>query len=409
LRLTLASYGLLTGIVLVVVVPFLVAVSYLAEQRQPDLSPERIIAASQGAFAPALPPAEDLAVLEQAAEQGIALAQNNLAVILLRTRDSRNHDRADRLLEAAAAQGLVQARYNIAYRIPYRFNTDPALVERQIDLLQRNMAEGDVHSMALLAARLGFVNRERFVEDRQADQLALLQRAAATQDPDYLFQYGAELWDRVRNMPPTDHTPARLVVMELALEAFLASFEQGEPRAAQRISAMIAERNVGPLTDGLAELGLPTNDLEWLDLAGQAGLAYADCHYAREVLGDLWPDDLMAEPLYRISAGIVQNALTHPPEQRQRALELAEACATPPQPPEFRPRAFGDTALYLAKYRGGWPAMGDSRGQADVMLGVIAALGVFGPVDRKKAAFHFDRAVSVHDYQGGVAFLDRLD
>ena len=43
-----------------------------------------------------------------------------------------------------------------------------------------------------------------------------------------------------------------------------------------------------------------------------------------------------------------------------------------------------------------------------IAQGVIAGLGVFGPVDPEKAAFHMNRAAQAHDYDHGLEFLDRL-
>ncbi len=411
----LAYYGALLGMGLLALALILFAITSLNQDRlaretarQPDFSPENIIAASHGAFSERRPPAEDIQFLEQAAAAGIALAQNNLAVILLRSREPGSTARAEALLEQAAAQGHIQARYNIALRIPYRFNTDPELVERQIDLLQQNVAEGDVHSMALLAARLGFVNRAQFVSDREALELILLEQAAASDDPEYLYQYGKALWNRVRNMPPDRQDAGRRLIMEKAADALLRSYELGEARAAQRLSNMVDERNVAPLTDRLAAAGMPTKALDWLELAAEGGLDYGACHYAHEVLGIVWPDDLENMRLDEISQNIITRSLTYPPEIRQKALAYAEACATPPERPGFRARAFGDEGIYRAKYRGTWPAMLDSRGQNDVLLGVIAGLGVFGPVDPEKAAFHMNRAAQAHDYDHGLEFLGRL-
>ncbi len=407
-RNSLSYFVFWSGVLLIAGAAILMSLLAWQNSRKPDLSPERIIAASQGAFRPGRPPSEDIALLETAAAEGIALAQNNLAVILLRSRDSNDRARADALLEAAAEQGLLQARYNIAYLIPHRFDTDPALVERQITLLQQNVAEGDPHSMALLAARLYYANRDRFVSDREALRLILLEQAAASDDPEYLFQYGAELWNRIRNMAPSRHDAGRTLLIEKAADAFLRAHASGEPRAAQRIAAMLEEQNIAPLTDRLAALDLPTNAFGWMELAAEGGLVYGACHYAHDVLGIVWPDALRDAPFEQISATIVQNAITYPPEIRQKALAHAATCATPADPPGFRVRAFGDGALYRAKYRGTWPALLDSRGQADVLLGVNAALGIFGPVDREAANFHMQRAAQEHDYDHGLAFLDRL-
>ncbi|MEO1640997.1 MAG: hypothetical protein AAFU41_17305 [Pseudomonadota bacterium] len=403
-----AFWGAMLGIVLAGIGLTLGIATYQEERRKAELSPERIIGASQGAFSRGFPPAEDIALLERAAEAGIALAQNNLAVILLRTRDRDNHDRADALLDAAAKQGLIQARYNIAYRIPYRFNTDPALVERQITLLQANVAEGDIPSMALLAARLGYANRDEYVADRGALRMTLLETAAESSDAEYLFQYGAFLWDQVRNTHPDDHDAERQQVMDRAADAFLRSHTLGEPRAAQRIAAMLEERNVAFLTDRLADAGLPTSHLAWLHIAAEAGLTYAACAYVREVFGSIFPDDAEKKGLPAIKTEIIMRSLVYPPEVRQRAYDLAHDCATPPEPAAWTRRAFGDAAIYRAKYRGTWPSILDSRGQTDVLLGLIAGLGVFGGVDAEKAAFHLQRAARTHDYPAGEAYLTLL-
>lgn len=400
---------LLTGAALLALIAVLSMLTEVEDEAGLDLSADSIVAASQGAFGDQFPPALDIEILEAAAAAGDPVAQNNLAVILLRSRTSGARARADQLLEDAASQGLIQARYNIAHLIPHRFNTDPALVARQIDLLRQNAEAGDPHSMALLAARLRFVNRDAYVEDRLAYQLSLLETAARTGDPDYMLQYGAEMWDRIRNLHPDDHGPERAAEMRRIADVLLAVHDTGEPRAAVLLAEMLRERNVHVLAAHLNALGHPTTRLEWLDRAALAGMGYAQCHFARTVLTSVSEQDLQTADPVQIRTGIITNALPFRDRVIQQALDHAASCATPPARAPDASRAFGEDALYRAKFRGTWPAMLDSRAEADILLGVMAALGIFARPDPVVARFHMLRASDMHDRADGLAFLARLD
>jgi TPR repeat protein len=349
-----------------------------------------IVTASEWAGGSQFPPMSDMQILEDAAALGNPVAQNNLAVVYLRSRRPGSSEQAKELLEAAAAQNLIQARFNLVLTLPNKFDTDPAIIRRQIDLLEANVLAGDVHSMVLLARRLYFVNRDAYVDDRHSYRLTLYETAALSDDPDYLYQYGHQIWEDYRRDHPADLvTAAKMFVQAAAL---------GEPRGAHGLGRMLEEAGTQDVVAYLILEGLPVSPLYWYDQAAAGGLRASACAYGRFVFADFTRGEPVVSSLngYRLW---VRGELSNIPDQTLRqGLAHLDDCGTL-RPRRAGPsRVFGEEALYRTKMRGTWPGTHGWAGQADRVHGLI--LG-FGPdQDLVQSRAYLERARDVHDVSG---------
>lgn len=360
----------------------------------PDFSPAApnadIIRASEGIGSSSAIPYADFLVLQEAAAQGNALAQNNLAVDYLRSPRPGSREAAHRLLELASAQGLIQARYNLALILPHEFDTDPEIIRQQIDLLQANVREGDVHSMVLLARFLYFSNRDTYVEDKNNYILDLYAEAALSGDSDYIYQFAHRIKE--------DHRRGRPADLVMAAEQYLQVAALGDPRGAHGLGELLEEQGMQDVVEYLIAEGQPISPLYWYDLGAQGGLRAAACEYGRYLFRDIMYGEPQVQSLQGYWAWI-SDRLKNLPNQtlRQGMLHLND-CGTVRAPNRsFRRVVFGEDALYRSKRRGTWPGTHGWAGQADRALGLIAA---FGPdQDRVQARVFFERARDDHDEQ----------
>ena len=343
---------------------------------------------------------QEYQTLEQAAEAGDPTAMNNLGVALWRSRKPGDKEAARALFEKAAAAGDIPARYNLALMLPDRFDTDPEIIQRRLALLRQNVDAGDIHSMVALAESLYYVNRDRFVDDREGMIRRLLRTAASSGDPDYLFIYGNTLWRQIRG-------EAENAGVTEALAALLLAWEKGEARGAEAIGDILSGGQPG-LAAAVAHSGIETDPLLWYRRAGDAGLASARCHYGlklfrtKEWISD--PDMGLVERHFRAGPAVLGND----EEAVARAIADLEFCAQPPKRTRRPNPPFGEGSLYAYKLRGGWTAMVTEPGWANVVLGVLHGYGIAVPRDRTRAVRYLDIAADKHDFDVARALRDSL-
>lgn len=356
----------------------------------PKSTNAEIVAASEWASSSQFPPMSEMQVLEDAAAAGNPVAQNNLAVVFLRSRRPGSSEQARTLLEAAAAQDLIQARFNLVLTMPNKFDTDPAIIRRQIDLLEANVRAGDVHSMVLLATRLYFVNRDDYVNDRLGYRLTLYETAAQSGDPDYIYQYGHRIWEDYRR----DH-PADLV---MAAKMFVQAAGLGEPRGAHALGEMLAEEGMQDVVAYLISEDLPVSPLFWYDQAAAGGLRASACAYGRFVFAGLTRDEPDLSFLNSYWLWVRAELSTIPDQTLRQGLAHLDDCGTLRQQRAGPSRVFGEEALYRTKIRGTWPGSHGWAGQADRVHGLILGFGLDQDLVRSRA--YFERARDVHDVSG---------
>lgn len=360
------------------------------DNSDPKSANAEIMSASEWASSSQSPPLNEMRILEDAAASGNPVAQNNLAVIYLRSRRPGSVEQARALLEEAAAQNLVQARFNLALTMPNKFDTDPAVIRRQIDLLEANVRAGDVHSMVLLATRLYFVNRDAYVDDRIDYRLSLYETAALTGDPDYIYQYGHQIWQDYRHDHPAD--------MITATKMFVQAAALGEPRGAYGLGQILEDADSQDVVAYLVSENLPVSPLYWYDQGAAGGLRASACAYGRFVFADITRGEPKAPTLSSYQTW-VQDELSNIPDQtiRQGLVHLDD-CGTL-RPRRAGPsRVFGEESLYRTKMRGTWPGTHGWAGQADRVHGLILGFGAVQ--DQPQARAYLERARDVHGVSG---------
>lgn len=174
--------------------------------------------------------------LEKEADGNDPIAWNNYGVALQRSRNQGDKQKAKQLYERAAQAGVIAARYNLAQMLPNKFDTDPEIIQKHLDLLQENVALGDVHSMVALSRALYFVNRDAYVSDRLALKRSLLKTAAASGDTDFIYIYGNELWKQTS----ATEEPVFLTDAIVALQKVDAA---GDPRGAKALGDILRDSN----------------------------------------------------------------------------------------------------------------------------------------------------------------------
>lgn len=362
---------------------------------------DAIVRASEGINANAAPPLQDMQILEAEAAKGNAVAQNNLALILRRSRGRDNRERSDALLEAAAEQGLPQAAYNVAIHLPHRWDTEPGIIQRQLDLLTPLAASGDPHAAAQLGRFLYYRNRSDYLPNSKHTQIEMFHLAAQSDDPEYAYVYADALLELARG----EYTH----LFPQAAEALLVAHEMGEPRAAKAIAGAIymGEDWVAPVLEH-TEYG--NDPLAWLDHAARSGMRTAACSYALRVLRpiDRLDDDLEIGDLTRRLSDL---RLAVDPTVFERAEAHLVTCYTPSRARRVGRSnpAFGEPALYAKKYRGTWSSLANSPGYARVASGVIAGFSPFDIWDPNAARAHFRAARDDGDLPVAVALIDLLE
>lgn len=361
------------------------------------ISDKEIIAASQGISGHIEPRGENRRLLEEAAAAGNPLAQNNLAVIYMRSRAPGSRDQAIQLLDEAVAKALIAARYNRALLMPSRHDTPPEDIQARLDLLQANVEAGDVHSMVLLANSLYFRNRDEVQRDRAGYKLGLLAVASQSDDPVYVYLYGDELWETYRRDEPVD--------LARTLDVLLHAHDLGEPRAAYTIGKMLQIRDPLPVVAHLLDQGQSVSALTWFDRAASAGMWAASCGYVRHIEKTIIGNQPAITTERSMGLWVNKWLDQLPISTQAKWVEHLEICAQPdlrdygPNPP------FGNGALYARKVRGGWPAL--HLGWPENADWTLANLYRFGAnPDREKASFHLERTIDAHGAEYDDDFLD---
>ena len=326
-------------------------------------------------------------------------ATNNLGVLYRRGLGvERDRKKAIAFFEEAVGKEVVQARYNLVLTMPNRFKTPDAVVERQLSLLEENVALGDIPSHVLYADRLYYVNREKFVPNREARKMDVLEVAARTGDPDYIYQYGEEL--EVRAFKRDDAE-----MMARALRAYRSAYDKGNIRGAEALGSArsVAVWNTVPSREEILE----KSEAEWTLIAAEGGSITAKCrHTSRRFdwIGE-W-DEMFADPLAQQEMIDRYLAQDNPTPWRTSIAYLEECAAAkrlrfPPNPP------FGDTALYAIKIRGTVPALFTSPLWSNYRLGQLYALGIHVERDIAKAVAYFGRA-EISDSEAWIEYLNTL-
>lgn len=315
--------------------------------------------------------------LEAQARSGDPVAQNNLGVALSRSHIPPVEEPPEYWFRLAAAQGNIQARYNLALELPDRHDTDPAIVAEAIALLEANVALGDVPSMVALADSLYFVNREAMVPNREALRRDLLAQSAATGDRDYLLRAGRTIWNDVRG----GADPMLLIDAFGYLEAAL---DAGDPRGAEIIGDIMANSDpaLKPAKDAS---GLSRNPLDWLKQAAHMGLTSAQCRYGLEMFQTLRWRSIADEDVFSV---FLRQYLV---EQGYGLVDLSGGranladCVTATRNRAGPNRPFGSPALYASKIRPTWTSLATSPAHAAMTLGVLHSYGITVERDVAKA------------------------
>ncbi len=323
-------------------------------------------------------------------------ATNNLGVLYLRGLGvARDRKKAIAFFEEAVAKEVVQARYNLVWTMPNRFKTPEAIVERQLSLLEENVALGDIPSHVLFADRLYYVNREKFVPNRVVRKLGVLEIAARTGDPDYIYQYGEELELRAFKRDDAE-------MMARALRAYRSAYDRGNIRGAEALGSArsVAEWNTVPSREEI----LGKSEAEWTLIAAEGGSITAKCRHGGrrfDWIGE--QDEMFADPL-ALREMVDRYLAQENPTPWTTSIAYLEECAAaerlrfPPNPP------FGDTALYAIKIRGTVPSLFTSPLWANYHLGQLYALGIHVERDTAKAIAYF-RKGDISDAEAWIDFL----
>ena len=92
------------------------------------------------------------------------VAANNFGMLNFRgIGQKRNRERAVVLFEEAVKENIVASRYNLVLTMPNRFKTRKDIVERQIALLNRKIAEGDLPSHVPTPAKIADYHTKRLI------------------------------------------------------------------------------------------------------------------------------------------------------------------------------------------------------------------------------------------------------
>ena len=327
-------------------------------------------------------------------------ATNNLGVLNLRGIGvERDRERAIALFEEAVTKDVVAGRYNLVLTMPNRFKTPKDIIERQLALLDENIALGDIPSHVLGAERLYYVNREALVPDRETRKLALLEAAARTGDPHYLYQYGKEL--EVQAFKQND-----AATMILALRAYRDAFDGGDLRGAEALgSARSVRWNATPSREEVLE----KPESEWTLIAAEGGIITAKCRHGNGRFD--WLDELsefLSEPS-KLKARTDRYLEQDSPVPWTTSIAYLRECARakkivfPPNPP------FGDVALYARKRRGSVPALVNSPEWATYHLGQLHALGLHVEKDTDEARAYFEHAAAGGSFADSDAWIEYLD
>lgn len=328
-------------------------------------------------------------------------AANNLGVLNLRgIGQKRDRKRAVALFEEAVEKGTAAGRYNLVLTMSNRFKTRKDLVERQIALLDQNIAEGDLPSRVLAAERLYFTNRDQFVPNRKSRKLDLLKSAALSGDPDYLYQYGKEL-----EVQALDNEDATMMIR--AFQAYREAFDRGNMRGAEALGSARSIRNWD--AEPSREEALGKSESEWTLIAAEAGSITAKCRYGNSQFR--WISDLTdtlsnpSELTERVERYRSQVDMTF----GEASIDFLKQCAKakkltwPTNPP------FGDVALYASKRHGSVTSLANSPRWANYFLGQLHTIGLHVEKDFDKARAYFERAAKSGSFSGSKEWIEYLN
>jgi TPR repeat protein len=272
--------------------------------------------------------------------------------------------------------------------MPNRYRTALPSIMRQIELLEANVARGDVHSKALLASRISYVNRELVVPDRDIRRLELLRSAAESGDRDYLFRYGRELW-RVawvrQEEGYADH----------AAEALMKALAMGEPRAAEVLAHMRSQSPPWLSHDAVPQV-FAKDEFQWWQMAADMGRLPAVCQLGNgmyEAYRRAADDEARKRfDIREARANLERCAAYHPIRDRERP----------------KPAVFGAPALYATKLVATYSSMSNSAGWANMHLGEMHVEAIGVARDAAKARTYYRRALDVHGFKEARSQLRAL-
>lgn len=340
--------------------------------------------------------------LAKNAEAEDPVAWNNYGVALWRSRISDGPQRAKIQFERAAKEGVIVARYNLALMLPNKFDTAPATVRKQLELLQKNVSKGDVHSMVQLSDALYFVNRDAYVDDRLALKRSLLKTAAASGDTDYIYIYGNELWRQTRGTDGPNF-------LKDAIEAFLTVDAAGDPRGAEALGSILRTKNP-KYSKSIEQAGLTGDAFEWYARAGDLGSITARCAYGNNIFRSTRFLELNDTPLPIVKALFVSSAdiQGRTPQMLERAVSDLKQCAKATGLPRRLHTPFGNPALYSSKSLGPRTALFNSPGHASLCLGILYGFGIVVKPDHDLAVHYLNEAIQTHGFTEAKAILNAL-
>jgi TPR repeat protein len=279
------------------------------------------------------------------------------------------------LFEKAHAAAVGPAAFNLALSLPADSDSPDDQVKLGLDVLGTAVVQGDVHAGVLLANRLYFKSRGRFVPARDALKLELLRTAAATGDRGYVFLLAEELLQQARGR---DLDVGRVGE---ALTLFAKVDSLGDDRGAKEISNVldhvVRTEHLRHLPSEVTALSA----LEWSRRAARTGRISHVCAYSAKLV-DSTGDSLEPETLKALGE-VVPHLRT-----------CAEARGSEPvyAPP------VGNVAMYARRLFGGVTALSTSPGHAAMTLGKMYETGRGVPRDLDVARQHYRSAAEVHGF-----------
>jgi TPR repeat protein len=242
-------------------------------------------------------------------------------------------------------------------------------------VLQTAVARGDVHAGVLLANRLYFKNRGRFVPERDALKLSLLRTAASTGDRGYVFLLAEELLRQARGRD------LDLVRVGEALTLFAKVDAFGDDRGAREISFVLDQV---VRTEHLQQLPAEVtalSELEWSRRAARTGRLVHVCAYGAKLA------DSAGESLEPKALKVLGEAVAY-----------LRTCAEARHSEPIYAPPVGNVALYARRLFGGVTALINSPGHAAMTLGQMYENGRGVSRDREAARRYYRTAAEVHNF-----------
>ena len=328
------------------------------------------------------------------ADRDDPVAQNNLAVALLRSDTILPEVSPMALLEAASVSGLPAARYNRVILSPKDRDLAADQIDLQINLLQQNIEVGDRPSMRLLSDRLTPNTWRERLPDGTDPRSELLAQAATDGTANAHLLRAQYNWRQARG----SDDPAFVTT---ALTAYHAAFEAGDARGAEGIGH-IMRLNRPEHRAAIQASGLSPDPLVWFARAGDMGLVTARCSYGLLVM-----EDFTEFQAVRANAALLTILMSNNPNV-PRAIADLQACANPAPRPQTPNPPFGDPALYLSEVRPTWTSLANSPGWANQTLGILSLYGIGLPRDEDAARRYLTTAAEPHEFSSAADILQSL-